>query len=238
MSTIDEVPGSLLHFIVNCALVTQTKVPRALLNRILEGNDASTAQRNIAIRFVREVESKFLRNVANSCSPWVSPTRFGAHRRTLFRRYYTLGVLLVVISREMGQRETKRQRWSVRPLFDFRVVVRLGSTVPFSQELNELQEEVKPLWKMPSCPRDFKRTSVEILFREAEFRLDWCSFRLVSRSLGRTAVRNSVCDLRYATRTITHKKCNCKFPLSAETQTTVTTDGFTSHTACVFQKFT
>jgi hypothetical protein len=58
--------------------------------------------------------------------------------------------------------------------------VRLGSTVPFSQELNELQEEVKPLWKMPSCPRDFKRTSVEILFREAEFRLDWCSFRLVS----------------------------------------------------------
>jgi len=52
--------------------------------------------------------------------------------------------------------------------------------VPFSQELNELQEEVKPLWKMPSCPRDFKRTSVEILFREAEFRLDWCSFRLVS----------------------------------------------------------
>jgi len=62
----------------------------------------------------------------------------------------------------------------------FRVVVRLGSTVPFSQELNELQEEVKPLWKMPSCHRDFKRTSVEILFREAEFRLDWCSFRLVS----------------------------------------------------------
>lgn len=52
--------------------------------------------------------------------------------------------------------------------------------MPFSQELNELQEEVKPLWKMPSCPRDFKRTSVEILFREAEFRLDWCSFRLVS----------------------------------------------------------
>lgn len=71
-------------------------------------------------------------------------------------------------------RETTKYR------FYFRVVVRLGSTSPFSQELNELQEEVKPLWKMPSCPRDFKRTSVEILFREAEFRLDWCSFRLVS----------------------------------------------------------
>lgn len=50
----------------------------------------------------------------------------------------------------------------------------------FSQEMNELQEEVKPLWKLKSCPRDFKRTSVERLFREAEFTLDWCSFRLVS----------------------------------------------------------
>ncbi|XP_031842589.1 sarcoglycan alpha isoform X4 [Nomia melanderi] len=61
------------------------------------------------------------------------------------------------------------------------VVVRLGSSTPFSQELNELQEEVKPLWKLPSCPRDFKRTSVERLFREARFALDWCSFRLAER---------------------------------------------------------
>ncbi|OAD56510.1 Epsilon-sarcoglycan [Eufriesea mexicana] len=61
------------------------------------------------------------------------------------------------------------------------VVIRLGSSMPFSQELNELQEEVKPLWKLPSCPRDFKRTSVERLFREAEFALDWCSFRLVEQ---------------------------------------------------------
>lgn len=76
--------------------------------------------------------------------------------------------------------------------FYFRVVMRLGSMVPFSQELNELQEEVKPLWKMPSCPRDFKRTSVEILFREAEFRLDWCSFRLVSCGrLNRAATRET-----------------------------------------------
>ncbi|KAI4488282.1 hypothetical protein M0804_005130 [Polistes exclamans] len=60
------------------------------------------------------------------------------------------------------------------------VVMRLGSSVPFSQELIELQEEVKPLWKLlPSCPRDFKRTSVERLFREAGFLLDWCSFRLI-----------------------------------------------------------
>lgn len=61
------------------------------------------------------------------------------------------------------------------------VVIRLGSSMPFSQELNELQDEVKPLWKLPSCPRDFKRTSVERLFREAGFALDWCSFRLVEQ---------------------------------------------------------
>ncbi|KAF7382697.1 hypothetical protein HZH66_013099 [Vespula vulgaris] len=61
------------------------------------------------------------------------------------------------------------------------VVMRLGSSVPFSQELIELQKEVKPLWKLlPSCPRDLKRTSVERLFREAGFLLDWCSFKLIT----------------------------------------------------------
>lgn len=100
--------------------------------------------------------------------------------------YRRISLLIVIISGNR-QREWDKDRKREKALFDFRVVVRLGSTVPFSQELNELQEEVKPLWKMPSCPRDFKRTSVEILFREAEFRLDWCSFRLVSRSIERTA---------------------------------------------------
>lgn len=60
-----------------------------------------------------------------------------------------------------------------------RVVLRLGSKSPLSTELVELQEEVRPLWKVPSCPRDFKRTTVERYFREAGFALDWCAFRLV-----------------------------------------------------------
>ncbi|XP_017771255.1 PREDICTED: epsilon-sarcoglycan isoform X2 [Nicrophorus vespilloides] len=59
------------------------------------------------------------------------------------------------------------------------VVLRIGSRVPLSQELIELQEEVKPLWKVPLCPRDFKRTTVERFFREAGFALDWCAFRLL-----------------------------------------------------------
>ncbi|CAG9861824.1 unnamed protein product [Phyllotreta striolata] len=62
------------------------------------------------------------------------------------------------------------------------VVVRLGSEFPFSAKLLELQEEVRPLWKIYPCPRDFKRTSVEIYFKEAGFAIDWCSFRLVDNN--------------------------------------------------------
>ncbi|CAG9835668.1 unnamed protein product [Diabrotica balteata] len=62
------------------------------------------------------------------------------------------------------------------------VVIRLGSENSFSTELIELQEEVKPLWKVPQCPRDYKRTSVERYFRDAGFALDWCSFRLVDNN--------------------------------------------------------
>ncbi|XP_018321233.1 alpha-sarcoglycan isoform X2 [Agrilus planipennis] len=58
------------------------------------------------------------------------------------------------------------------------VVIRIGSIAPFSMELIELQAEVKPLEKVPLCPRDFKRTTVERYFREAGFALDWCTFRL------------------------------------------------------------
>lgn len=67
--------------------------------------------------------------------------------------------------------------------FNFcRIVLRLGSQSPFSANLKALEEEVRPLWKVPSCPRNFKRTSVERFFRKAEFALDWCSFRLVNES--------------------------------------------------------
>ncbi|XP_045455467.1 uncharacterized protein LOC123665169 [Melitaea cinxia] len=58
------------------------------------------------------------------------------------------------------------------------LVVRLGSSVPFSSELKRLREEVRPLSRLPSCPREYKRTTVERLFRDAGFTLDWCSFEL------------------------------------------------------------
>lgn len=58
------------------------------------------------------------------------------------------------------------------------LVVRLGSSVPFSSELKRLREEVRPLSRLPSCPREYKRTTVERLFRDAGLTLDWCSFEL------------------------------------------------------------
>ncbi|XP_077296806.1 sarcoglycan alpha isoform X2 [Arctopsyche grandis] len=59
------------------------------------------------------------------------------------------------------------------------VVLKLGSFKAYSSELLQLQEEVRPLLKLASCPRDFKRTTVERLFRDVGFNLDWCTFRLV-----------------------------------------------------------
>ncbi|KAK4875575.1 hypothetical protein RN001_011997 [Aquatica leii] len=62
------------------------------------------------------------------------------------------------------------------------VVLRIGSKAHLSSELIKLQKEVKPLWKHTSCPRDFKRTTVERFFRDAGFALDWCAFRLIEDS--------------------------------------------------------
>lgn len=96
-------------------------------------------------------------------------------RKKLWREATDLYVTFLASAIELGA------RLPLKPSEGEGVVIRLGSSAPFSQELNELQKEVKPLWKLPSCPRDFKRTSVERLFREAEFTLDWCSFRLIEQ---------------------------------------------------------
>ncbi|VVD02962.1 unnamed protein product [Leptidea sinapis] len=75
--------------------------------------------------------------------------------------------------------ELKIDNLNVEDLLDqHSLVVRLGSAVPFSSELKRLREEVRPLSRLPSCPREFKRTTVERLFRDAGFTLDWCSFEL------------------------------------------------------------
>ena len=57
------------------------------------------------------------------------------------------------------------------------VVVHLGSRAEFSERLMELHEEVKPLYKISSCT--YKRTSVQTIFENSGFKLDWCAFKLV-----------------------------------------------------------
>ena len=59
------------------------------------------------------------------------------------------------------------------------VVLHLGSQQNFSQQLLMLDRETSPLRVLPSCPRNFKRTSVERYFREKGFAIDWCAFRLL-----------------------------------------------------------
>lgn len=62
----------------------------------------------------------------------------------------------------------------------YRVIIYLGSTAPFSSRLIELQEEIRPLYKIASC--SYKRTSVQTIFEVAGFKMDWCAFRIVGTS--------------------------------------------------------
>ena len=67
------------------------------------------------------------------------------------------------------------------------VVLQLGSNSNFSVELLSLNRETSPLrsrFKDSTCPRNFKRTSVERYFREKSFALDWCAFRLMELDEG------------------------------------------------------
>ncbi|RVE52751.1 hypothetical protein evm_002624 [Chilo suppressalis] len=69
-------------------------------------------------------------------------------------------------------------RLPLRPSDGEGLVVRLGSSAPLSKQLEWLREEVRPLARLPTCPRDYKRTTSERLFRDAGFTLDWCNFQL------------------------------------------------------------
>ncbi|XP_035904667.1 epsilon-sarcoglycan isoform X2 [Anopheles stephensi] len=69
-------------------------------------------------------------------------------------------------------------RLPLRPQQREGVVVHLGSSAEFSARMLELQEEVKPLYKISSCT--YKRTSVQTTFENSGFKLDWCAFRLVT----------------------------------------------------------
>ncbi|XP_030384459.1 epsilon-sarcoglycan isoform X2 [Scaptodrosophila lebanonensis] len=68
-------------------------------------------------------------------------------------------------------------RLPLRPQQREGVIVHVGSLAQFSSRLKELQEEVRPLYKLPSCT--YKRTSVQKIFENVGFKLDWCAFKMV-----------------------------------------------------------
>lgn len=72
------------------------------------------------------------------------------------------------------------------------LVLYLGSNANFSQALYDLDQETKVLRGFPSCPRDFKRTSVERHFRAKGFALDWCEFRLMELREGGTGLYSEI----------------------------------------------
>lgn len=60
--------------------------------------------------------------------------------------------------------------------FSFSVVIHLASAAPLSDQLVDLQQEIRPLYKLSTCP--YKRTSVQHAFETAGFKIDWCAFRV------------------------------------------------------------
>lgn len=69
-------------------------------------------------------------------------------------------------------------RVPVQPQQKEGIIVHLSSHTAFSKRLIELQEEVKPLYKISTCT--YKRTSVQTIFENAGFKLDWCAFHIVN----------------------------------------------------------
>lgn len=72
------------------------------------------------------------------------------------------------------------------------VYVTYGSSMPFSAALLELEKEVKPLWDHHPCPSYFKKASYERFFRQHNFAVDWCSFRLYNNSLQSERMRQNM----------------------------------------------
>lgn len=69
-------------------------------------------------------------------------------------------------------------RVPVQPQQKEGIIVHLSSHTAFSQRLIDLQDEVKPLYKFATCT--YKRTSVQTIFENAGFKLDWCAFHIVN----------------------------------------------------------
>ncbi|XP_037792366.1 alpha-sarcoglycan-like [Penaeus monodon] len=76
----------------------------------------------------------------------------------------------------------KGDRLPARPDEREGVYIGYGSSAKFSSSLYRLEQEVKILWSHRPCPSYYKKTSYERFFREENFAVDWCNFKLHDNS--------------------------------------------------------
>lgn len=65
----------------------------------------------------------------------------------------------------------------------FRVTIRIGSASNFTEELLRLENEAAQIRSRNPCPKKFKASSAEYLFREKKLFVDWCRFMLLPSAL-------------------------------------------------------
>ncbi|XP_071044084.1 epsilon-sarcoglycan isoform X2 [Parasteatoda tepidariorum] len=129
-----------------------------------------------------EVEMKFLNlNVEDMFSSDRLKRLIEIFHSNLWKGSGDIYVTKVVSSLDVGG------RLPLNPNMKEGVVVRIGGSLTFSRDLLDLEREVQPLRNRQPCPRDYKRTSVEHLFRSRNFVTDWCSFRLLFQKQERNA---------------------------------------------------
>ncbi|GFU58455.1 epsilon-sarcoglycan [Nephila pilipes] len=132
--------------------------------------------------FQYEVEMKFLNlNVDDMFKSGRLSRLIEVFQSSLWKSNDDIYVTKVVSSLDVGG------RLPLNPNMKEGVVVRIGGMSSFSRDLEDLEREVQPLKNRVPCPRDYKRTSVEHLFRSRNFVADWCSFRLISDKHQRNA---------------------------------------------------
>lgn len=122
-----------------------------------------------------EVEMKFLNlNVEDMFQGDRLSRLVELFRSDLWEESDVTYVTMVVSSLDVGG------RLPLNPKEKEGVVVRVGGNADFSRKLQDLERQVQPLRNRMPCPRDYKKTFVEYMFRRRNFISDWCSFRLVT----------------------------------------------------------
>ncbi|XP_054168579.1 alpha-sarcoglycan-like [Oppia nitens] len=71
------------------------------------------------------------------------------------------------------------QRLPLDPREKEGVIMRIGSIDNYTRDILDLEREVERIKNRNPCPRKYKATSAEYMFRNKGFYSDWCSFQLI-----------------------------------------------------------